>query len=191
MSVDDRPAWAKALVDWVAGVLVDMIGLSPAVASAAAEACCFRDPQREPSSYVRAKSIGAAATTVAVARATPALPNGRRWWREGEGQRVLEYLRRGSPDEAEVRVGELLAGPAPDVMDFNWPPAKVFWAVPVPEGLGPGDRFVVGDGMGSRGRIIVTQEVGRLGAVLEAGSLWDPLAKLYRQAYDEASALRG
>lgn len=185
----DLPSWASTLVDWVGRVLVEMIGLPPAAARAVAHACCFRGPQQRPSPYLRMNSIGAAATTVAVARATPALPGGRLWWSEPEGQRILEYLRAGLPDEAEIRIGELLAGPAPDVIDFNWPAAKMFWAVPIPEGLGPGDRFVVGDGMGVRGTMVVAEEAGQVGVALEAGSVWDPLAQLYREAYAEASAL--
>jgi len=83
--------------------------------------------------------------------------------------RYSSPVERAHPDEAYELLGERLAPDAPDVLDSNWPEHKVWWAVEVPAGLGTGDRFLIGGGMGLRAEAEVHTRDGESGAVIVVG----------------------
>ncbi|MGH9131765.1 MAG: hypothetical protein ACRDWV_08875 [Acidimicrobiales bacterium] len=124
------------------------------------------------------------ATLVQLARAIRTVPAALQWW-EANKDDAMRWLSAGQVGEVDARLAEMLAPPAPDVIDFNWPPDKVSWAVDVPEGLSVGDRFLVGDGMGGRAWAKVIEAGGKVGVALDGG-VTDPYGDLFRAAYDEA-----
>lgn len=160
------------LIDWVARELRAGAGFSEEEARRAAAHCCSEHA-----------GIGVAATAVAVARGTTLVPEGKGWWTE----RLKEHVISGNPAEAEVRLGEAIAEPAPDAWDSNWPDGKTFRVVPIPPGLTVGDTFVVGDGMGSRATMKIVDHDGVVGVVIQETA--NVIGELWRSAYDEAMAL--
>jgi len=170
----------RRLVDWTAGELVRCLALSQNAADAAAQTC-FPVPGNV--------SVGTAATTVSIARAVEQYPQGRIWW-ENARAIWIRLLLAGEPGEVEARLAEFLAEPAPDVWDPNWPARKLF-GIQIPEGLQIGDSFLVGDGMGARARMMVTERQGERGVVIVPQSSTNPLSSLFREACDEAERLVG
>ncbi len=133
----------------------------------------------------------AAATAVAVARAVQELPEGPAWW-DLQHRRVVvavTAMQQGNPDEAYVLLGERLAPDAPDAWDSNWPEDKVWRVVEVPVGLGAGDRFLIGDGMGLRAEAEVSKRGGEGGVVIVAGSVRHGLDPWYEPALEHAERL--
>lgn len=170
------------VVAWVRAELAEQAGFPTDVATQGAELACF---------WRGRFHLAGSATAVTVARATPRLPGGRSWWhRDGLRFRQWAVERHHWPDEAWDAIGELLAEPAPDAFDINWPAHKVFRVVEVPPGARVGDTFVLGDGMGNRVRLIVVERDGQIG-VARHEDLGHPLNDLYDQSLREARDLFG
>jgi hypothetical protein len=55
---------------------------------------------------------------------------------------------------------------SPNNWDPNWPEGKTFSAVELPNGSKPGETFIAGNDMGTRGRFQVEGRAGKFGAVL-------------------------
>lgn len=169
----------KAVRDWLGGLLVEQIGLSESEASVVA-AKCTKDRNGN-------FSLGQAVDCAAAVMATPRLPVA--WW-DGEGQLWKSFLiEKGDVGVVESEVAEALAVPAPDGWDQNWPEAKRFRVVDIPEGASTGDEFVVGDGMGLRGVFRVAEVEGQQGAELLSASY--SLDELSEEAATRAEALFG
>jgi hypothetical protein len=111
-----------------------------------------------------------AADAVAVARIVRERPDAAAWWRSERSTRAREALHGGSPDEAFVTFAEMVGDAAPDVWDTNWPDNKFLWAVGIPPSAEPGDRFLIGDGMGMRALAEVVERDGVRGAAIVPGS---------------------
>jgi len=119
------------------------------------------------------------ATALCATRAVARLPEGAEWWIRTDlaTARAREKLADGNPDYAFALIGELLAVPAPDEWDPNWPPHKVAWAL-LPRDPHVGQTFVVGNGEGGRATVEVIEQDGRLQAVITSAQhslddLWD------------------
>lgn len=128
---------------------------------------------------------GPAAGAATVASATPQLPGKTEWW-SGEGAQTRAALIRGDVSLAEDAVGELLAEPAPDEWDPNWPPQKAAWAA-LRGGAVEGDEYILGNGMGYRGSFRVVAQGDHLRAVLLDS--WWALAPLAEESQTVAEAL--
>lgn len=126
-----------------------------------------------------------AAGAATVASATPQLPGKTEWW-SGEGAQTRAALIRGDVSLAEDAVGELLAEPAPDEWDPNWPPQKAAWAA-LRGGAVEGDEYILGNGMGYRGSFRVVAQGDHLRAVLLDS--WWALAPLAEESQTVAEAL--
>ncbi|HLM97352.1 MAG TPA: hypothetical protein VK277_04910 [Acidimicrobiales bacterium] len=166
---------------WIRAALANDAGFAPEEADQAAQSLMAlpdtipNDRELQPS--YRFYSIRAAETISAAvaASATNRLPGGHRWW-EDEGrpwkQAMLHGRSGGAASEAAARIAEAIDA-APDAWDPNWPEAKRFRAVDIPEGVETGDTFIVGDGSGHRGLFRVEVRGAIRGAVLADG--WDVL----------------
>ena len=149
-------------------------GLSRYEARQAAEAVCW-NPRGN-------FSVGAA-TAVAAVSATHELPGGKIWWDSPVGARCRQALVDGNGDDAYVTIGELLAPPAPDNWDPNWPDDKLFgW---LPTGAKAGDRFLLGSGMGHRAEAVVVERDGKLGLVIDSATARDTLGERFKAALAE------
>ncbi len=156
---------------WLRGILVDEAGFGDSEAQLAAEAAC--------SSPRGSFNLIGAITAATGVRAMSRVPGGKAWW-STDGKWAKEHLIAGKVDEAVYRIAEMVAEPAPDDWDPNWPEHKAFALISVPDGAAIGDEFVVGNGGGSRGRFRVEQRDGRLGAAL-INSSWS-LGELFEEA---------
>jgi hypothetical protein len=162
---------------WLQGVLIEEAGFSPDEADHATQACC---------TWHGSFSLGQAISAAIGARATSRLPGGKDWWC-GSGRWAKDYLLAGQADSATYRIAEMLAEPAPDEWDPNWPDYKRFKVVSLPDGAVVGDEFVVGNGEGERGRFRVEERDGRVGAAL-IGSSW-ALDDLWESVNREADSV--
>jgi hypothetical protein len=168
----------NAVVTWLVGLLGTEAGFDPEEAAAAAEACA-----RGRGTF----NVEAAATAATAAIATRRLPGGADWWRS-EGQREKAALLRGDADTAAYQIAELVAEPAPDEWDPNWPENKQFRSIQLPAGAKVGDQFVVGNGEGHRGNFRVAEKDGALGAELLSDD-WS-LSAEWDDAWAHAETLR-
>ena len=168
----------QAVRSWLEGLLRTEAGFDAHDAAAAAEACSTRRGEF---------SVDGAATAATAVIATRRLPGGAAWWRT-EGQNQKTALLRGEPDGAAYPIAELLAEPAPDEWDPNWPEHKRFKAVPIPRSAKVGDEFTVGNGEGHRGRFKVVERDGSVGAELLADS-WS-LSATWDEAWEHVENLR-
>ena len=166
----------RAVRRWLTDLLVQEVGFAAETARRAVEH----------SVHSGGRFVGEAASVATTAMSTSRLPGGRAWW-VTEGQRIRAHLLDGAyPDEALAFVGEVIAGPAPDWWDPNWPGYKVFTHLMAP-GAAPGDEYVVGNGEGVRGRVRVVERDGKVGAVIVDS--WWSIGDLHDVAWNRVEAL--
>ena len=160
---------------WLRRILSEEAGFSSDEARLASTANCWsRD----------VFSLGSAMTAATTAKATRRLPGGRDWW-TGQGRRWKQAVIEGKAGEAEAHIAELLAEPAPDEWDPNWPESKRS-RVLIMDGAKIGDEFVVGNGEGIRGRFRVEEREGSLRAVLL--NSWFSLNDEWNESKNQAEA---
>lgn len=162
---------------WLRELLINEAAFSNDEAKQAAAACCLWKGSFE---------LGGAISAAIGARTSPRLPGGKNWW-NGAGRWAKDHLLAGRADEATYKIAEMLAEPAPDDWDPNWPDSKRFSRITLPEGAAVSDEFVVGNGEGQRGRFRVEEREGRIGAALIES--WWSLDDLWGPAKSEAEAL--
>ncbi len=121
------------------------------------------------------------AAAVALARATRQRPDGREWWTE----QVKEHLIKGRPIKAYNKLSQDMSEPADVVLDV-WPEPDEPLKIRIPEGLAPGDTFLLGDINGRRSRATVIQKGAELGATFEPPRPNAELAGLHSAALMEA-----
>lgn len=182
---------SKRAQAWVAAELVRYIGLQEYLASQIARESLDRSGSL--SRYPSLNSVeygqylvGASADVISVARATEMMPDGRAYWYGPALQPALNALKAGQTGAAYAIVAEALAEPAPDVIDTNWMPDKI-WQIAVPPGSRPGHEFVLGNGEGMRARLRVEERDGVLGSVVAEWT--DSLGPLFKEAKAEATRL--
>lgn len=138
---------------WLQGLLIEEAGFA-------------QDEAQRTVSFVFADGATAQlqAMSVAIAaRATSRLPGAAAWWSYAGRDYKGALLEGRGLEEVGCWVAETIS-PAPDGWDPNWPDSKRFNAIDLPEDCRVGDSFIVGDGMGSRGRFRVAERDGQRGA---------------------------
>jgi hypothetical protein len=173
----------SAVLGWLGSLLVEYVGFSESEALDAATKCALFRNYEHPEGVFSWQDAAVAATAIT---ATPLLANGADWW-QAEGQICREWLIQGKGAECESRIAETLAPPAPDGWDPNWPEAKRFRVVDIPQNASVGDEFLVGNGEGVRGLFRVAERDGLIGAELVSSSY--SLDGLDDEAYDKARSL--
>lgn len=121
------------------------------------------------------------AAGVALARATTQLPDGRAWWLPQRKKHVIS----GEPIKAYRALSEDLSD-SPDILLEVWPEPDDPITIRIPEGLSPGDTFVVGDTQGRRSTATVIESGGKPGATFDPPKEDPALAQLHTAALTEA-----
>lgn len=160
---------AKALQHWVAAELLRTGAFTEDEARLASRA------------FATDRRLHDTAAGVAVARATASLPQGGAWW---EPERK-KHLISGNPMKAYRRLSEDLSE-TPDVLVEEWPQPDEPLSIRIPDGLSPGDTFLVGDTEGRRSTATVVESEGKLAATFPPPQEDPTLAQWHHAALMEA-----